>query len=351
MEKSILKNLFVREEEQNPLFLDRFDRFPFSLSENKNVLSPIVSSFLFDHGFKPIYPDNKQFAVCLSHDIDFLYKTTRQKISRFSKNPLGNRFYNFSSLLSKSIDPEYDIKKLIELENQFNFVSSYYFLSLEKGDQDFNYNTHIIPDLSKLIVEQGSEIGLHGGHKAFKHLEQLKTEKNRIENSLDKEIKSYRNHYLRFNYHTSLNLLEQAGFQTDSTVGFSEIIGFRNGICYPFRPYNLESKKFLNIIEVPLIVMDTCLFENMKLKFETAKELYLLIRKEVQKVNGVLTVLWHNNNVTNEIGRLYKFILEDIHKQNAYVSTTENISNFWKESGQLEKMEEILTSELLSDGK
>lgn len=349
MTNSELKTLFTREEEVKAAYRDKFDRFPFALENRQSVFKPWISEYLKNQGFQVNYPKGAEFAVCLSHDIDFLYKTKRQKLSRFSRSNWNNFKRNFSALLSTKIDDEYRIEKILELERKYEFTSTYFFLALQNEEQDFNYELEKIQPIFNKILEEGSEIGLHGGHEAYKNLNQMSLEKERLEQVSGQRIRSYRNHYLRFRYPETLHLLIENKFSYDSTMGYSEVAGFRNGICYPFRPYDPVNNQFLNIIEVPLILMETTLLENMRLDIETAKKIYLQLKDEVKSVNGVLSVLWHNNNISNEAGSLYEFILEDLSKENVYVNTTENIGNFWKESDQLEQMESLLKNLIEND--
>jgi hypothetical protein len=72
-----LRDLFTRMEEYNLLMLDQYDRFPYYMSEHRNILEPEVSKFLIENGLKIEYPERKKFAVCLTHDIDVHYTWCR----------------------------------------------------------------------------------------------------------------------------------------------------------------------------------------------------------------------------------------------------------------------------------
>ena len=37
---------------------------------------------------------------------------------------------------------------------------------------------------------------------------------------------------------------------------------FRNGMCHPFRPFNLQTGKAVDIIEIPQVIMDDSLFDT-----------------------------------------------------------------------------------------
>lgn len=57
----------------------------------------------------------------------------------------------------------------------------------------------------------------------------LKKKKRRLEEVLGKKVVGYRNHYLRFRVPDTWELLSKAGFKYDTTFGYSDCAGFRNG--------------------------------------------------------------------------------------------------------------------------
>jgi len=87
--------------------------------------------------------------------------------------------------------------------------------------------------------------------------------------------------------------LEYAGFSYDSTFRHHYCAGFRNGMDHPFSPYNLNTGKEIDILEIPLSVIDTTLFNQMHLDFNQA---WKLTEKLIDTVEfrGVLMVLWYN---------------------------------------------------------
>jgi hypothetical protein len=83
-----LWGLFTRREEYNPLILDQYDRFPYHLSKYRNIFVPAVSKFLIENGLKVEYPEGKNFAVCLTHDIDAVFLSKRNSILGAAKSLL-----------------------------------------------------------------------------------------------------------------------------------------------------------------------------------------------------------------------------------------------------------------------
>ena len=75
-------DLFTRKEEyQNPL-RDSYDRFPYYASDTcktRDIFEPRASQYLVEHGYQVEYPDGDPFAVCLTHDIDSVYRSASSK--------------------------------------------------------------------------------------------------------------------------------------------------------------------------------------------------------------------------------------------------------------------------------
>jgi hypothetical protein len=174
-------------------------------------------------------------------------------------------------------------------------------------------------------------VGLHGGHEAYNNPAEIKSEKQKLEKVLRKEVMGYRNHYLRFKTPETWELLADAGFSYDSTFGYHDCAGFRNGMCHPFKPYNLKTGKEIDILELPLTIMDTTLFHSqMHLDFKQAWSLTEKLILTVERCRGVLTVLWHNTYMQGEYLEYYKKLLQYCYEKGAWMASGAQICNWWK---------------------
>ena len=89
---------------------------------------------------------------------------------------------------------------------------------------------------------------------------------------------------------------EAHGLSYDSTVGYSDAPGFRCGTCHPFPVFDFVADRPLELVEVPLVVMETTLFSYMHLPAIQAQELILTLAERCREVGGVFTLLWHNSS-------------------------------------------------------
>jgi len=330
-----LWDLFTKKEEYNSAFSDQFERFPYYLSNQRDIFDPKVSRFLVENGLLPEYPEGKKFAVCLTHDIDFAYPDKLYPIfgtvKAFARGDLTNAVKMPFSRISKQCNLFWNFRDIMALEAKYNAKSSFYFMALQPGEEDFNYKIEDLKEELRFISDNGWEVGLHGGHKSYNSFEDIVEKKQRLEKVLGKQVIGYRNHYLKFKVPDTWELLSKAGFKYDATFGYSDCAGFRNGLCHPFRPYNLNTEKQIDILEFPLVIMDrTLLRDYMRLGVEKAWELIKRLIDKVEQYNGLVTTLWHNNMLVEEQYRkMYENLLKYASSKNAWITSGEEVFNWW----------------------
>ena len=117
----------------------------------------------------------------------------------------------------KNWNPLCNFGDIMALEGKYDAKSSFYFLTLNKGDLDFNFKVDDFEREIGNIDDNGWEVGLHGGHNAYTNLEEIKEKKKRLENVLGKKVIGYRNHFLKFKVPDTWELLSKAEFKYDKT--------------------------------------------------------------------------------------------------------------------------------------
>lgn len=328
-----LWDLYTRKEEYSPQQLDHYGRFVYAHSANRDVLEPRVSKYLVDSGYEIEYPDGKQFAVCLTHDVDEIYPPLKHTLLSTLTCLKGLDFSGFKQqafwkLHGKEQSPYWNFQEIMDLEEKYNARSSFYFLATDADIRRFRYNIEDLEGELGRIVDRGWEVGLHGGYYAYNDLKEILREKERLEQALGRKVTGYRNHYLRFCVPDSWEILEKAGFEYDTTLGYPDTVGFRNGMCHPFRPYNLHTDTEFNILEIPLVIMDGTLFDSVR-SYDEAWEMAKRLIDAVADCQGVLTLNWHtysfNFPFRSSWPRLYEKILAYCHKREAWMTSGEKI--------------------------
>lgn len=330
-------NRFIEYENENSAELDKYDRKLFATSGEKNLTFPIVSNFLRENGLNPVYPENKTFGLCISHDIDCL-GTRNAKVKSIFESPLtfiskANSVTDLIKNFTRKREIVFDngLSKIHEINKKYNVHSSFYLLALNSGELDFNYALKDIKVIINEIIENNGEIGLHGGFNAYFDLEKLKQEKELLESSINQKVYGYRGHYLKFKTPETWQLLEKLNLDYDTTYGYPDQIGFRNGICHPFRPYSVKENRFLDIFELPLAIMDTTMTKYMGLSLEEQFSKCKQLIDLVEENNGVLSLLWHNDNLKEAACEMYEEVIKYASLKNAWMPSGKEMIDFWKE--------------------
>lgn len=278
-------------------YLDRFDyknsyQYKFNCVEKNLVLKYFQEMAQVVFGKKiPLKKSNFH----LSHDIDFIYSAWKSEIKSSLKRGNLLQFLKVTFNKLKGQNTWQNIEQIIQLENQHNIKSTFFWLA-ETGktsfpniqNADYKLNDSYIQNCLNLIAQsQNHDNALHKSISS-----------NSIDNELNKipqaALKN-RFHFLKFNIKSTFPKLENSKIEADYSLGFSEVIGFRNSHGLPFKPYNPITNQQYQFKVYPLHLMDSSMFYFMNLK--TPKELNERIESFI-KVNNestIVGILIHNN--------------------------------------------------------
>jgi hypothetical protein len=272
----------------------------------------------------PPVPAGYQFAVCLTHDIDFIgirqhlfdhtmwgfvYRATAGALFNFARGRLSLANLLRSWMAAASLPFVYagwvkdfwePFEWYLEVEKE---LPATYFLIPFKGRAGLNVpgrhryrraTTYDVSDVrrqARSLRERGCEIGVHGidaWHSAERGCEEIAA----VDAANGGSVAGIRMHWLLRDRETPV-VLERAGYTYDSTCGYNETIGYRAGTAQVFRPLDVEQ-----LLEIPLHIQDGALFYRSKLDLseqEAAQRCQRLI-DNAEAFGGVLTVLWHDRS-------------------------------------------------------
>jgi hypothetical protein len=275
------------------------------------ALQQVIELFL--PGWRP--PERK-LRVKLSHDVDEV------GIPLDLTNSLGHTvkrhkpFATLRDLLSPALGLRPSLLEAVfritELSKHHGLASALYWKNSPKSEWDSGYDLstkHVLEVVSRLKNE-GVELGVHPSYYTFNDLHRLGDEVEHICEVFDESRVGGRQHFLRWHPRTWHDW-EKCGLAYDSTVGFSDHIGFRAGTCVPYRPWSLELNREIDLLEIPLLAMDVTLAYYMHLAPEESVALLLQCAERCKIVGGVFTLLWHNRSLLDpNYGRAYQTVLE-----------------------------------------
>lgn len=350
----LLKSAFYllsgyQEIEQQPI--DPYSRFSYkqSIQKKLNISTfPLVNEYfrIITEGIEEFCNINniefqkrnlwkdKKFGFLLTHDIDrvdkYSIKTVKLKLkqiiglskSKLNKWKLFEQLVENIVLLLKNKNPYWNFEWMKEVEKEYGLNSVWFFLPKRdpKKDAYFSFEEDRIKTLVKDLKSYGDEIGLHATYGSYNNNEILKKDFYDVKKLIGGEPKGSRQHWLRFKYPETLRLLEKTEIKYDSSWGFHDQIGWRNSYCFPFRPYDIEQDRIMDIWEFPLSVMDTTLFEYMNVDQPDAIKQVNTVIESVEKYNGLFTLLWHNSKFVLESGEnltdFYLYVLKRVTEKN-----------------------------------
>jgi len=328
-------DLFTRKEEYSSTIRDKYDRFPYYASKSRDIFEPKASQYLVEHGFTFDYPGDAPFAVCLTHDIDVIHESIPQNCrSVFRHLKRGDANATFSSIARKFLKtlPPCTFPEIMDLEEKYGARSTFFFMAEDCVEPGYTYEIEDLEPEIGNIIDRGWEVGLHGEHTTYLSAQEMKKKKKRLEKVTHTPVIGYRNHFLHFKVPDTWEFLSKTGFQYDSTLGYADCVGFRNGMCHPFKPFNLNTNHEIDILELPLIVMDGTLDTTyMRLEAKSKLEHIKMLIDRIEACHGVFTLLWHNTHMTGQNLELYERILQHCNERKAWMRSGNAIAQFWKE--------------------
>ena len=257
----------------------------------------------------------RKLHVKLSHDVDEIgfpldltnslgHTTKRHKPLATLRDLVGPAFGLRPSLLEA-------VFRIMELSKRHGMAPALYWKNSPKSDWDSGYDLSIKPlrEIVSRLKNAGVELGVHPGYYTFNDPRRLGNEVERIREAIDERNVGGRQHFLRWHPRTWHDW-EKCGLAYDSTVGFSDHIGFRAGTCVPYRPWSLEFNREIELLEIPLVAMDVTLAYYMHLAPEQSVALLLQCAERCKIVGGVFTLLWHNRSLLDpNYGSAYQTVL------------------------------------------
>jgi len=157
-------------------------------------------------------------------------------------------------------------------------------------------------------------IGLHPSYNTFNDYEQFNFEQSTLSEIAGSEIIQSRQHILRFDINTTIDILESNKIINDSTLSYYDRIGFRAGTGYNFKLWNFTKNTCSNIIETPLVIMDGCLLFENNYNVSDAINFHNNFIKDIRS-NTQITYNFHNSifdPVLLDSNKLIEFYLNEI---------------------------------------
>jgi hypothetical protein len=289
-------------------------------------------------GVEPPRWDGARFAVALTHDVDSVRRWTpiglRGAAARLKHDVLGVRVREAAREVTglalapvhraRGTDPNWRFEEMVALATRHGARGSTFFVLGGHHDPHDgpapDVYVSLRPRLIETLVASGAEVGVHGSYRAADDPAVLDEEKTLVE-SLGADVAGHRYHYLRVDPHRNLAPLARLGFAYDTTLGFPDAVGFRAGIATPFRPWDADRDEPLDLLEIPLAVMDATLAEERYLGLPARAAWTHLVRllDWAAANGGAFAILWHPDRFDAPTAggwdRLYRRVLDGVRER------------------------------------
>ena len=261
---------------------------------------------------KWVLPEEKKAAIILSHDVDVIDKNFASYKASFVKKYWKKReplkfmkasLQTLSAYIENALSKEaYEgFGKIMNIEEDFGMHSTFFFISYINFEQRLGPNNvkYLIdtPELRRTFGEmkqRGFEIGLHSSYESGGSPALLKEEKERLEEVTGAHCLGIRHHAWHTGNPPWETLYRQtlAGLKYDSSLAFNDEPGYRLGVALPFHPWH--EADLLDIIEVPVGIMDGALFYQEGMNVDRAMAIISSAIDSLKNHKGVMAIDWHN---------------------------------------------------------
>jgi len=301
---------------------DEHGRFPSSSSlacKSGFVRRPVVNAYaallrklLIEAGVQKDSFKKHAYRLTLTVDVDFprhwkpgahvLKKLFGTALRTGSVRATRDKLASFREF-QLSGDDTYDTFDFLMDSAEANDQKAYFFFmtggshNLDPGNKLEEPDTL---EIARRIVERGHICGIHPSYASSTDVNIFNKEVDQYSALMGERPQYGRQHYLRFEVPETWRLWEDIGAKWESSMAYSDEIGFRCGTCYPFPVFDILERRMLSLVEKPLIVMDVALRHHMKLSPDEAVVACEEVRAEVEKYDGEFVVLWHNSSFGEE---------------------------------------------------
>ncbi|MFC6718691.1 hypothetical protein ACFQGT_15630 [Natrialbaceae archaeon GCM10025810] len=274
--------------------------------------------------------DRYSFALCLSHDVDRVYKTPQNhlfdSISERDPRELVGMF--------SGKNPYWQFERIAALESELGVRSSFNVLDEQRlGERPkaewatvsgwsrytgrYDVTDPQLVSTLRVLLDGGWEIGLQGSFCSPEDRTRLEYEKERIESAIGAELVGNRQHYLNLTEPDTWAHHRAIGLGYDTSLADPNELHFQRGYDL-LRPFDDEFVVF------PWTIMDQTVMESGDSTDDIRANCEAVL-EEARAHGSVLVLDWHQRVFTDEEfpgwGDAYRWTIERAMEMGAWVGT------------------------------
>lgn len=301
-----------------------------------NMIFNALEKLIIQHFPHLRFEEKKSLVIDFSHDVDYISKTLQLRL----KQTAMNCFNIFKSIKKFNIFIQ-NIRRVIsflvsspsywcfdywrQIEKKYGIRSTFYIYA--KVNKNVNIKSWLLDpsyDIEKEnrlkaaikeLINEGFKIGLHGSFNSAIDPDLLRKEKEKLESILGINIEKVRQHWLNYDEDITPHAHEKL-FEFDSTIGWNDIMGFRAGIASLYHPYSFKYKRKLNYVVIPLVIMDSHVYDYARSNSHDSLEKVISIIKKAEKFSKkpYISICWHQRVCSDDYkwNILYEELLKNV---------------------------------------
>jgi hypothetical protein len=307
----------------------------------------------------PLWPDDRRFAVCLTHDVDLLStKSTPRQVLRYARGGYdadGSRLArlvrppvritrSLAAGISRAPSARETLERSASLLAERGLTASYLFTVPGASRFDCTYAPEDvctfrgarrrIGDVMRTLANDGFDVGLHGSYEAGVRPGLLAAERERLRAATGLPITSTRQHLLHWDVRSAPRLQEDAGVIVDSSLGFNRNVGYRAATSLPFRWFDAPQRRPLSLLEVPVVVSDVGLLGSWGLGLDVARAQHTVgeFLDRAERLGTLCTFVFHPDKLVDEDWlALYWTMLHESVRRGAWITSLAGVAEWWSE--------------------
>lgn len=246
----------------------------------------------------------------LSHDVDYPQIIRWIECVRLIRQR-GWRGWNSIRSVYNGSSHFWGFPDWIDFEQSLGSKSAFYFmvrrgslLQYAQGNPDAFYDVRTPPfqTLFAILRDIGYEIGLHTSFRAYQDKNGIKKEKEDLEGAAGIQVMGNRHHFWHLDPaapHETLRMHEGT-FLYDTSLAFDFYPGYRRGTCHPFRPFDPELRRELQVLQLPPAWMDNHFDQRLKSNGILDVDEYAKRLLDVAATTGGVVMLDYHARAMNE---------------------------------------------------
>lgn len=255
---------------------------------------------------EPLWPAGRRYAVVITHDTDAValgapLEILFNAVKAALRSDAVHARMAWDGLTVTGNDPLFGFGTWAEMERAANLRSAFFVFGRGKVKPELNdcrstiFRSHVDWAVLRSLADDGWEFGLHPPIRAKFDLDEFIWGKEALEDRLKRPIYGLRHHYWALDWRRPYLTFRKhidAGFRYDCSIAWRDGSGFRAGTCLPYRPFDPERGRALNMYELPTALMDSHVISASG-EIEAAVRRTLCLAKEVRRAGGMLSLDWH----------------------------------------------------------